>query len=140
MNKEPLRVSAETMAALRRHTWPGNVRELQNLIERSMIRSPGPELSVLPEELETPSRNRTAAPIQTLAEAERAYILEVLERVGWVVGGRNGAAARLGMPRTTLIHRMDKLGIYQRAKVAAADYSVEMCPSPDRPIEPAWVS
>jgi formate hydrogenlyase transcriptional activator len=100
----------EAMEMLRRYDWPGNIRELQNVIERAVIRTSGSELRLPDDELgrvefDTPSRRRT------LAEVERQHILDTLRQVGWVVGGPNGAAVRLGLPRTTLLHRMRRLGI-----------------------------
>jgi formate hydrogenlyase transcriptional activator len=115
MNKEVEHVTKETMTALRSYEWPGNIRELQNVIERAMIRCCGLELSIDPAELSCALQHWHNDPVRTLAEAERAHIVETLRRVGWVVGGRNGAAARLGLPRTTLLHRMQKLGIVPQA-------------------------
>ena len=112
MNRAIDSIPAESMNALRRYPWPGNIRELQNLIERAVILSPGPVLRVPVEELK--ARTATArAPEsrQTLADAERAHILAVLKETGWVLAGANGAAARLGMNRSTLRFRMSKLGI-----------------------------
>jgi formate hydrogenlyase transcriptional activator len=117
MNKDVEHVTEETLAALRRYEWPGNIRELQNVIERAMIRCCGSVLSINPEDLKCASANRACEPVCTLAEAEKAHIVETLRRVGWVVGGRNGAAARLGLPRTTLLHRMQKLGIVPQSNV-----------------------
>lgn len=96
---------------MRRHEWLGNVRELENFVHRSVIASPGPELRFPFEELTGAAESDAPAPIRTLAEAERAHILDVLKRVGGVIGGRDGAAARLGVARTTLLYRMRKLGI-----------------------------
>jgi formate hydrogenlyase transcriptional activator len=117
MNKDVEHVTEETLAALRRYEWPGNIRELQNVIERAMIRCCGSVLSINPEDLKCASANRACEPVCTLAEAEKAHIVETLRRVGWVVGGRNAAAARLGLPRTTLLHRMQKLGIVPQSNV-----------------------
>ena len=101
-------ISEEFMTALVRHSWPGNVRELQNCIERSVILSTGAVLSgSLPELTGT---STLSAPV-TLEDAERSHILETLQQTEGVVGGRNGAAARLGLPRTTLIAKMKRLGI-----------------------------
>jgi formate hydrogenlyase transcriptional activator len=111
MNKELRHISEDVMATLRQHDWLGNIRELQNFIERAVIMSSGPDLHVAPGEFKRISKSDAPTPICTLAEAERRHILEVLRQVGWVVGGRNGAAARLGVARTTLIYRMRKLGI-----------------------------
>ncbi|HZV05732.1 MAG TPA: sigma 54-interacting transcriptional regulator [Gemmataceae bacterium] len=102
-------IPAEAMAALTRYPWPGNVRELENFIERSVLLSPGPVLRVAVEDLKTPPDLPDAA--TTLADAEREHILAALNQTKWVIGGPTGAAARLGMKRTTLISRMRKLGI-----------------------------
>ena len=93
------------MQALIDHHWPGNVRELQNIIERAMILAEDGVLRI--PRLE---RKRTSSG-NTLNEKERDYILEVLDLTEWVVGGSDGAARRLGLPRTTLISKMKKLGI-----------------------------
>ena len=97
-----------TMAAFEAHDWPGNIRELQNVVERAVILS---DDGSLPNPL---TRGRQVAPAAapvTLRESERALILKALEAVGWVVGGPAGAAARLGVNRTTLINMMKRLGI-----------------------------
>ena len=103
-------IPVDTMSALSAYDWPGNVRELQNLIERAVILSNG---GVLPNPLPPPgARSVIAAPAATtLRDSERMLILKTLEAVGWVIGGSKGAAARLGLNRTTLINRMKKLGI-----------------------------
>jgi formate hydrogenlyase transcriptional activator len=110
-------VPAETMSAFTSYDWPGNIRELQNLIERAVILSND---GVLPNSLPTvtarsvpvasPSSASSPAPT-TLRDSERVLILRTLESVGWVIGGPKGAAAKLGLKRTTLIHKMQKLGI-----------------------------
>jgi formate hydrogenlyase transcriptional activator len=97
--------------ALVAYPWPGNVRELQNVIERAVILSPGPALEVPLGELQSAPTPTPAATPGTLADAERGHILSVLRETGWALGGPNGAAARLGMKRTTLQSRMKKLGI-----------------------------
>jgi formate hydrogenlyase transcriptional activator len=102
-------IPAEAMAALTRYPWPGNVRELENFIERSVLLSPGPVLRVAVEDLKAPPDLPDAT--TTLADAEREHILAALNQTKWVIGGPSGAAARLGMKRTTLISRMRKLGI-----------------------------
>jgi len=105
-------VAPETMRVLCDYDWPGNIRELQNLIERAVILSPGPVLRVPLRDLHhrtiTVSQNRQH---QTLEEAERSHILQTLKQTRWVLGGPNGAAARLGINRSTLQFRMKKLGI-----------------------------
>ena len=105
-------IPSETMEVLTRYRWPGNVRELQNLMERAVILSPGPVLHVPLADLDvraTGGRPRGSA--QTLEEAERAHIVATLTDTNWVVAGARGAAARLGMNRSTLQFRMKKLGI-----------------------------
>jgi formate hydrogenlyase transcriptional activator len=108
MNKHVENISADAMEALVRYSWPGNVRELENLIERAVILSRGATLQIPLAEIRTDAE--TAVPV-TLQEAERDHIRRVLEKSKWVVGGPNGAAARLGMKRTTLQSKMKKLGI-----------------------------
>ena len=106
--------------ALTDYDWPGNIRELQNFIERSVIMTSGTTLRCLAREL---IRSTAATSNGTLMDAERAHILAAIEATRWMVGGRNGAAARLGLPRTTLIAKMQKLGIAQtpRDRRAQAD-------------------
>jgi formate hydrogenlyase transcriptional activator len=111
MNKEIHTIPDEVIEVLKHYSWPGNIRELQNIIERAVILSSGPVLCVPLGDLKQFTEAKTPAASRTLVEAERAHILEVLRQVGWVVGGRRGAAVRLGLPRTTLLHRMHKLGI-----------------------------
>ena len=103
-------VSPETMEALIRYEWPGNIRELQNFIERAVILSQTNALSAPVSELTRPRENSSPAPI-TLEDAERGHILQALRETQWVLGGLDGAAHRLGMPRTTLIYKMRRLGI-----------------------------
>ncbi|MFY9912919.1 MAG: helix-turn-helix domain-containing protein, partial [Candidatus Sulfotelmatobacter sp.] len=110
MSREIEHIPATTMSALSSYSWPGNIRELQNLIERAVILS---DNGVLPNPL--PAAGPLAVPTSptatTLKDSERILILRALESVGWVVGGPNGAASKLGLKRTTLIHKMQKLGI-----------------------------
>jgi formate hydrogenlyase transcriptional activator len=121
--RRPITISEEFMAAVAWHSWPGNVRELQNFIERSVIlstgdvlRGPLPELTRI-----TPdgSASKSSAPV-TLEQAEntaaRSYILKTLRETKGVIGGLNGAAARLGVPRTTLLSKMRRLGIDYRGE------------------------
>jgi formate hydrogenlyase transcriptional activator len=105
-------IPPDTMSALTRYEWPGNIRELQNLIERAVILSND---GVLPNPLATFGEpGVTVIPVAgSLKDTERAAILQTLEQVGWVIGGPKGAAAKLGLARTTLIHKMEKLGIYR---------------------------
>lgn len=104
-------IPQDVIEVLKAHDWPGNIRELQNFIERAVVLSPGSVLRPTMPELQRVSRQHSSASAQTLAEAARSHILEVLEQSGWMIGGRNGAAERLGLPRTTLIYKMRKLGI-----------------------------
>ena len=110
MNRHIETVSAESIAALERYHWPGNIRELENLIERAVILSPSPVLHIPLSELKS-NPDGHAPGLPTLAEAERDHILRALEESKWVLGGPKGAAAMLGMKRTTLQSRMQKLGI-----------------------------
>jgi transcriptional regulator with GAF, ATPase, and Fis domain len=113
MRKKIEHIPPETMFALRSYSWPGNVRELQNLIERAVILS---NHGVLPNPLPpaTPKEAIIFPPATTLRDSERALILNTLEAVEWVIGGPKGAAAKLGLKRTTLICKMQKLGIFRR--------------------------
>jgi len=103
-------VPPETMLALCSYDWPGNIRELQNLIERAVILS---DDGVLPNPLLTVGAQRIAfSPVPTtFIDSERALILRTLDAAGWVIGGRAGAASRLGLKRTTLIYKMQRHGI-----------------------------
>ena len=133
MRRPIARMSTSVMNALVDYSWPGNVRELQNVIQRSVIRSPGDRLDVPVEEL------RDAAPpvasgTGTLEAAERAHILEALDHTRWVLAGSRGAAARLGMNRSTLQFRMKKLGIERPAfapQLSEPTGPNEALPAPD---------
>jgi formate hydrogenlyase transcriptional activator len=121
MNKRIDEIPTGTIDALVRYSWPGNVRELQNFIERAVILSPHTVLRAPISELEpfnAHTRSNVSMPMTGLAEVERDHILRALEASNWTVGGRNGAAARLGMQRTTLVYRMQKLRINRPAPVA----------------------
>ena len=105
-------IPSETMEALTRYAWPGNVRELQNMMERAVILSSGPVLRVPLGDLDLrATAGQPRGPAQTMEEAERAHIVATLTDTNWVVAGARGAAARLGMNRSTLQFRMKKLGI-----------------------------
>jgi formate hydrogenlyase transcriptional activator len=114
LNKPVRSIPADTMTALTRYPWPGNVRELENFIERAVLLSPSPDLHISPSDLKTPDGTSADAAV-TLAEAEREHILAILRQTNWVIGGTHGAAARLGMKRTTLQSKMRKLGIERPA-------------------------
>jgi formate hydrogenlyase transcriptional activator len=119
LGKPVVTIPQDVMTALEQHDWPGNIRELQNVIERGVIMTTGSELSRRTTEFMATSETvppRLAGPanptnIGTLADAARAHITATLRATNWVVGGPHGAAAQLGLPRTTLIARMERLGI-----------------------------
>jgi formate hydrogenlyase transcriptional activator len=112
MKKPITSIASETMAALCHYSWPGNVRELDNFIERSVILSQGSTLDVPLGELEPFTRfTRREADVSTLKDLEREHILRALNESNWVVAGRSGAAAKLGMKRTSLQYKMQRLGI-----------------------------
>ena len=110
MNKAVEEIPPVTMDAMVAYDWPGNVRQLQNFVEHGVILSPGPifepPLSQLQSQKTSPAKNS-----KTLDDATRDHVLQALEETKWVVGGRHGAAARLGIARTTLIAKMRRLGI-----------------------------
>jgi len=111
MKKRIETIPSESMKAMQTYRWPGNVRELENFVERAVILSSGSELFVpLPELKRTSSPSSNFVAI-TLEQAERDHILRILRDTNWVIGGVSGAAAKLGMKRTTLQSKMQKLGI-----------------------------
>lgn len=116
MGKRISHIPKETLEAFTSYSWPGNVRELQNLVERAVIRSddgvlPNPLPTVFSNPLPASNKNRTTFPQGKFVESQRALILETLQIARWVIGGPSGAAARLGLKRTTLIAKMKKFGI-----------------------------
>jgi len=113
LNKPIELIPDEVMSVLKAHDWPGNIRELQNFIERAVLFSPGSVLR-LPLELKQTVAQRSESVARTLAEADREHILETLKQTDGLIGGQDGAANRLGLPRTTLIYKMRKLGIEMR--------------------------
>jgi formate hydrogenlyase transcriptional activator len=119
MGKRINHIPKETLEAFTSYSWPGNVRELQNLVERAVIRS---DDGVLPNPLPTvfsnplPASNKNRATHGKFVEVQRALILETLQIASWVIGGPSGAAARLGLKRTTLVAKMKKLGISRPAR------------------------
>jgi formate hydrogenlyase transcriptional activator len=112
-NKGVNTIERTVMGALTTAAWPGNIRQLENFIERSVILSHGSILEAPIDELEKPER--AAATPATLDELKREHIVRALDAAGWVLSGPRGAAAKLGMKRTTLQHVMRKLGIRRRA-------------------------
>src|SRR5580658_3263864 len=124
MHKTIDTIPSETVEALIRYRWPGNIRELENVIERAVILSPGSVLQLSLRDLKsriTPGQNPDRH--QTLEEVERNHILKILKETKWVLSGPGGAAARLGLNRSTLYFRMKKLGIAR---------SVESCFEPQK--------
>jgi DNA-binding NtrC family response regulator len=115
MNKQIETIPEEAMTALCRCTWPGNIRELQNFIERAVILTPDSVLKIQTSQLQD-AMPVTATVPNTLEDFEREHILQTLRETGGVIGGRNGAAARLGVKRTTLFSKMEKLGISRQTK------------------------
>jgi formate hydrogenlyase transcriptional activator len=113
LNKPIDSIPDEVIAALKAHDWPGNIRELQNFIERAVLFSPGSVLR-LPMDLKQTVKQPSESASRTLADADREHILEILRQSDWMIGGQAGAAHRLGLPRTTLIYKMRKLGIEMR--------------------------
>jgi formate hydrogenlyase transcriptional activator len=126
MRKPITAIAAQFMEALADHSWPGNVRELQNFVERSVILSKGPVLTGSVSDL---TRGQKASAPVTLEEAESSHILQTLRETGGVVGGPNGAAARLGVRRTTLISKMRRLHINHRHSSALPVRAVASAPS-----------
>jgi len=139
-------IPKETLDAFNSYSWPGNVRELQNLIERAVIRSNN---GILPNPLPKSDKNAATNPVSasdknpvtvtpsqgTFDGSTRALLLRALQATGWIIGGPSGAAARLGLKRTTLIAKMKKLGIsrpVRRVEVAGLNQKRE----PDRPWQP----
>lgn len=112
MNKRVETIPTEAMTVLSRYHWPGNVRELENLIERAVILSQGTDLHVPLAELKA-APLEGAQPITSLEAAEREHISRALQEAKWVIGGPSGAATKLGMKRTTLQSKMQKLGIFR---------------------------
>jgi formate hydrogenlyase transcriptional activator len=110
LNKPIDLIPDEVMAVLKAHDWPGNIRELQNFIERAVLFSPGSVLR-LPLDLKQMVKQNSESTSRSLADADREHILETLKQTDWLIGGQDGAANRLGLPRTTLIYKMRKLGI-----------------------------
>lgn len=111
MNRGIETIPSQTMEVMTNYSWPGNVRELQNFIERAVIVSPGTALRAPLAELKEDMVHSSNTKLSTLEELEREYVLRAIRESNWVIGGPNGAAARLGMKRTTLAYRIRKLNI-----------------------------
>ena len=120
MNKRIETIPDQVMESMQRYRWPGNIRELQNFIERAVILSGGMVLRPPLDELQHKANHPAGAP-GTLDQAERDHILKVLEQTQWVIGGPRGAALRLGLKRTTLLSKMERLGIARPAVTKATE-------------------
>jgi len=125
MGKQIEQIPEQTIAAFNSYPWPGNIRELQNLIERAVILAndgvlpnplPASRPELAPSSAGGPQGATSFVAPTTLRESERLLILQTLDAAGWVIGGPNGAAVKLGLKRTTLIHRMKKIGIERPAR------------------------
>jgi formate hydrogenlyase transcriptional activator len=111
MGKHIVSIPRATMDALRRYTWPGNIRELQNLMERAVLLSPGPQLRVPLTDIVVPVAVNDNGQSNAIEQVEREMIVRALQESNWVVGGVRGAAARLRLNRTGLAYKMKKFGI-----------------------------
>jgi formate hydrogenlyase transcriptional activator len=111
MGRKIENIPTETMDALTRYKWPGNIRELQNLMERAVLLSTGSSLRVPLGEIMTSLDDGAVSRGNVLEQAEREQIVRALRESNWVVGGNRGAAARLGLKRTSLAYKIQKLGI-----------------------------
>ena len=120
LGRNVTRIPDRVMTAFERYDWPGNVRELENVIERALILSPGDTLLVDERTFANHGKPRPESGIWRLEDVERAHILKVLGECGWRIAGRGNAAERLGLNRSTLRSRMEKLGL-RRAEAAAPD-------------------
>jgi formate hydrogenlyase transcriptional activator len=123
MNRQIDAIPPETLDALRRHPWPGNVRELENVIQRAVILSTGGRLTLSPIRVE-PVPQRPAKEVDTLEGVERAFIAQVLDETNWVIGGPRGAAARLGVKRTTLHSMLKRLGLSRPLAGGGPEFNV----------------
>jgi formate hydrogenlyase transcriptional activator len=119
LNRQIEFIPDEVIEILRAHDWPGNIRELQNFPERAVLFSPGRALRLPMDSMQTVKQSSESAS-RTLADADRDHILETLNQTNWMIGGQGGAADRLGLPRTTLIYKMRKLGIETRRSVGGS--------------------
>ncbi len=111
LNRRIENIPTQAMEVFCSYHWPGNVRELQNFIERAVILSPGPTLRAPLTELKREMVQAAQSKVGTLKQVEREHVLRAIQESNWVIGGPNGAAARLGMKRTTLAYRIRKLNI-----------------------------
>ena len=133
MGKRIETIPSEVMNVLKLYDWPGNIRELENVIKRAVIMTTGTALRPMLGELKRLPGQTSPAAKRTLAEAEKDHIVEVLRDARWVLGGGNGAAARLGMPRTSLVCGMRKLGIAREQ--GSKSFRGRLSELPDSPAE-----
>jgi formate hydrogenlyase transcriptional activator len=130
LNKTISEIPRELVEILQTHDWPGNIRELQNLIERAVVFSPESVLRLPLDNLRQMSKFGSTQVARTLADAERDHIVEVLKQTNGLIGGQQGAAILLGLPRTTLLYKMRKLGIEARHRSRSTVFGH----SPDLPV------
>jgi len=138
MNREIDLIPNETLDALRRHPWPGNVRELENVIQRALILSTGARLTLPPISIEPGPQSHLKEP-ETLKGKERACIARALQEANWVIGGPRGAAARLGLKRTTLHSLLKRLGLSRPRDAGGAELDARRsCYRPERMQDENW--
>jgi formate hydrogenlyase transcriptional activator len=133
MNKIVNDIPEYVMESLCAYDWPGNIRELQNFVERAVLMSEGGRFSPPLLEPRRAIAPTVETPAQTLADMERLHIMDTLRKTNWVIAGRAGAAARLGLPRTSLIYRMRKLGISRKPFHSAKPWRISPPGVPDEP-------
>jgi len=138
MNRDIDLIPNETLDALRRHPWPGNVRELENVIQRAVILSTGARLTLPPISIEPGPQSHLKEP-ETLKGKERACIARALQEANWVIGGPRGAAARLGLKRTTLHSLLKRLGLSRPRDAGGAELDARRsCYRPERMQDENW--
>ncbi|WP_263358355.1 sigma-54 interaction domain-containing protein [Acidicapsa ligni] len=124
LGRHVIHIPNELIERLTEYHWPGNIRELQNFVERALITSSGDVLTPRERDLRFIAPVPQTRDVVTLADAERAHIHRTLHETNWTIGGSNGAAAKLGIPRTTLISRMEKLGFSKSPRRSTVDTNV----------------
>jgi formate hydrogenlyase transcriptional activator len=143
LNKEIEEVPEEVLEVLRGYDWPGNIRELQNFLERAVLLTSGPVLQTSVADLKAFTTRKLPSSGPTLANVERSYMMQALRSSGWRIGGRRGAAAKVGLPRTTFIARMRRYGIVREGSVPrelhANSWSAETSRAVQMPV-PAYVA
>jgi len=137
MNRDIDLIPNETLDALRRHPWPGNVRELENVIQRAVILSTGARLTLPPIPIEPGPQSHLKEP-ETLKGKERACIARALQEANWVIGGPRGAAARLGLKRTTLHSLLKRLGLSRPREASGTELDARRSYRPERMHDENW--